>query len=112
MERPVKGDVVVVKFPFTDLTGFNKRPALVLANLRGDDTILCQITSQQSRFDEYALTLEEVDFNEGKLIHPSYIRVNKLFTASKRIILNKLGKIKEEKMLETENKLFETIKQL
>lgn len=88
MERPLKGDIVVVNFPFTDLSGFSKRPALVLANLKGDDTILCQITTQQSRFDEYALTLEEIDFKDGKLSHQSYIRVNKIFTASKKIILN------------------------
>jgi mRNA interferase MazF len=110
MERPIKGDVVVVNFPFTDLSGFSKRPALVLASLRGEDTILCQITTQQSRFDEYALTLEKIDFDNGKLVHPSYIRVNKLFTASKKVILNRVGRVKEEKLLETEDKLFEIIK--
>jgi len=110
MEGLVKGDVVVVNFPFTDLSGFSKRPALVLANLRGDDTILCQITTQQSRKDEYALTLEEEDFCNGKLVYSSFIRVNKLFTASNRVILKKVGKITEDKLSEVEEKLFEIIK--
>lgn len=48
MERFVKGDVVVIPFPFTDLSGTKRRPALVLADLPGDDIILCQITSQQT----------------------------------------------------------------
>jgi mRNA interferase MazF len=41
----IKGDVVVLPFPFSDLTGNKKRPALVVANLQGDDVILCLITS-------------------------------------------------------------------
>ena len=46
MARFVKGDVVVVPFPFSNLTEAKKRPALVIAVLSGDDVILCQITSQ------------------------------------------------------------------
>jgi mRNA interferase MazF len=49
MERFVKGDIVVIPFPFSDLSGSKKRPALVLADLQGDDIILCQITSQQTK---------------------------------------------------------------
>jgi len=45
--RFVKGDVVVVLFPFSDLSQNKRRPALVLAELEGDDLILCQITSQK-----------------------------------------------------------------
>jgi mRNA interferase MazF len=37
--------VVVVPFPFSDLTQSKRRPAVVVANLTGDDVILCQITS-------------------------------------------------------------------
>jgi mRNA interferase MazF len=42
----VRGDVVIVPFPFTDLSGNKKRPAFVLADLQGDDIIVCQITSK------------------------------------------------------------------
>ena len=41
MEELVKGDVVVLPFPFSDLSASKKRPALVVATLRGDDIILC-----------------------------------------------------------------------
>ncbi len=45
MEKFIKGDVVVMPFPFSELSGSKKRPALVLADLPGDDILLCQITS-------------------------------------------------------------------
>ena len=45
MARFMKGDVVVVPFPFSDLTQAKRRPALVISALEGDDLILCQITT-------------------------------------------------------------------
>lgn len=49
MERFIKGNVIVVPFPFSDLTRARRRPVLVTAELEGDDLILCQITSQRIR---------------------------------------------------------------
>jgi mRNA interferase MazF len=46
VDRFVKGDVVIVPLPFSDLSANKKRPALVIAELAGDDAILCQITSK------------------------------------------------------------------
>ena len=66
MERFVKGDVVVVPFPFSDLTQAKRRPALVVDELEGDDLILCQITSQYVK-DRYAVSIDESDFETGSL---------------------------------------------
>jgi mRNA interferase MazF len=44
MGKFVKGDVVIIPFPFSDLSGNKKRPAFVVADLSGDDIIVCQIT--------------------------------------------------------------------
>ena len=41
----MKGDVVVIPFPFSDLSGSKRRPALVIADWGGDDVMLCQIIS-------------------------------------------------------------------
>jgi mRNA interferase MazF len=46
MARFVSGEVVVLPYPFTDLSSSKVRPALVLAVLTRGDVILCQITSQ------------------------------------------------------------------
>jgi mRNA interferase MazF len=45
MGKPVIGEVVVLPFPQTDLQAGKRRPALVVADLTGDDLILCQITT-------------------------------------------------------------------
>ena len=66
MAKFVKGDVVVVPFPFSDLTHSKRRPALVVSKLEGDDLILCQITSQSIK-DNYAISLADKDFEMGGL---------------------------------------------
>ena len=80
MERFIKGDIVVIPFPYSDLSNSKKRPSLVLADLKGDDIILCQITSQFVK-DGYAIALVNSDFVTGSLKQPSNIRPNRLFTA-------------------------------
>ncbi|HMP98996.1 MAG TPA: type II toxin-antitoxin system PemK/MazF family toxin [Cyclobacteriaceae bacterium] len=104
MEKFVKGDLVVLPFPFSYLSASKKRPALVLADLTGDDVILCQITSQNIK-DTYAISLTENEISRGKLIKESNIRPNRLFTADKAIILYKIGAITTEKFKEVRNSI-------
>jgi len=110
MERFVKGDIVVLPFPYSDLSSSKKRPAMVLADLKGDDIILCQITSQFVK-DNYAIALDSSDFTKGSLNKPSNIRPNRLFTAEKSIITRKIGTVKPEVFKKVVDKLFEIIKQ-
>jgi len=104
MGKFIKGDVVVVPFPFSDLSQSKRRPALVLANLDGDDIILSQITSQ-SIYDSHAVKILENDFDDGTLNKPSNIRPNKIFTADEGIILYKTGHISEGKIQEVTAKI-------
>ena len=110
MEEFVKGDVVVVPFPFSDLTQSKRRPALVLAALKGDDLILCQITSRNVR-DEYAVQLDDADFENGSLNRPSNIRPSRLFTADRHILLYKIGRLKKQKIVKVINKAVEILRQ-
>ena len=41
MGKFIKGDAIVIPFPFSDLSGSKRRPALVVADINGDDVILC-----------------------------------------------------------------------
>lgn len=109
MEALVKGDVVVIPFPFSDLSASKKRPALVVTSLEGDDLILCQITSKE-RFDNYALSLAASDFKTGQLAVESVIRPNRLFTADRAIIDYKIGTLKQSKIIEVVDKICKIIK--
>ena len=106
----VKGDVVVVPFPFSNLAETKRRPALVLKPLDGDDLILCQITSRQI-YDRYAISLGDEDFASGGLRQPSNLRPNRLFTADRALILYRVGALKPEKLAEVINKLVEILRQ-
>lgn len=88
MERLIAGDVVVIPFPYSDLTGAKHRPALVIARVNTSDLILCQITSKAYK-DDVAIFLDSIDFAVGRLPIVSFIRPNKLFTADKSIIIKK-----------------------
>ncbi|MBI5098798.1 MAG: type II toxin-antitoxin system PemK/MazF family toxin [Nitrospirae bacterium] len=109
MARFVRGDIVVVPFPFSDLTQSKRRPALVMASLEGDDVILCQITSKTVR-DIYSLPLDDNDFETGGLKQSSNIRPNRIFTADSNIILYRIGNLKSRKLLEVIDKTVEIIR--
>jgi mRNA interferase MazF len=97
MERFVKGDVVVVSFPFTNLSSSKRRPALVLAKSGPNDLLLSQLTSK-SVADERAVEVGTTDFNTGGLNVSSNVRPNKLFTAEASMIAYKVGSLKPKKM--------------
>jgi mRNA interferase MazF len=100
----VKGDVVVVNFPFSDLTSAKKRPALVVAELSKNDVILCQITSQFTS-DSSATLIEDIDFLNGSLNKISYVKSNRVFTANEKIIAYKIGSLNPERTNEVIAKL-------
>ncbi len=108
MAKFVKGDVVVVPFPFSDLTQAKRRPALVLATPTGDDLILCQITSQNMK-DTYSISLTSDDFESGNLNKTSNIRPNRIFTADKKILLYIAGRIKKNKIDSTVSNLIKIL---
>jgi mRNA interferase MazF len=109
MAKFIKGDIVVIPFPFSDLSQSKRRPALVIATLEGDDAILCQITSKTIK-DIYGIPIDDSDFDAGSLKQPGNIRPNRLFTADSHIILYRAGHIRNDKMNQVVGKLIEIIK--
>ncbi len=94
----VKGDVVVLPFPFSNLAASKRRPALVIAPvLPHNDLILCMITSQ-STMDSGAVPISQADFTTGGLPQASNVRPNRLFTAEDSIILRTAGRLTAEKV--------------
>ena len=104
----MKGEVVVIPFPFSDLSGSKRRPALVIADRGGDDIMLCQITSQAKR-DGLDILLQAVDFSTGQLPIDSHIRPNKIFTADRRITRYVVGKVDGRKYREVAQRIVELV---
>jgi len=84
------GQVIVVPFPFSDLSAQKYRPALILADARRGDWVLCQITSNPFS-DPDAIELNENAFSQGSLQCTSYARPGKLFTANDSLFAAQAG---------------------
>ncbi|MBI2451809.1 type II toxin-antitoxin system PemK/MazF family toxin [Candidatus Pacearchaeota archaeon] len=74
-----KFDIVLVDFPFTDLTQTKKRPALVIKSLEGENTILCQITTKRRKIQKYEVFLPR-QACRGDIRFNSYIYFGLLFS--------------------------------
>ena len=90
------GQVVIVHFPFSDLTASKLRPAVVLAKAGRGDWILCQVTSK-SYGDEKAISLDTPDFARGSLRLASFARPGKLFTAHSSLVASQAGELQPGK---------------
>jgi mRNA interferase MazF len=87
--------VILLPFPFCDLSASKLRPALLLADAGRGDWVLCQITSRPYA-DPQAITLSDADFAEGSLQRISYARAGKLFTAHQSLFQRAVGTLKPE----------------
>lgn len=94
MDALTAGAVVLVPFPFSNLSQSKLRPAVVLADADRGDWVLCQITSNPYA-DMRAVPLTEEDFDEGSLRVDSYARPGKLFTANQELVVRRVGNLKD-----------------
>lgn len=90
MGAPAAGSVVLVPFPFSDLSHAKLRPAVVLATAEKGDFVLCQVTSN-AYADPLAVELDARSFAAGSLHRTSYARPGKLFTANSGLIVREVG---------------------
>ena len=100
-----KGDIILVPFPFTDLSGQKIRPALVLySDPKSEDCIVAFLSSTKprrvSRFD-VAVTPS----HKNGLKVASVIKVNKIATLQKKIALGELGRLERTHRASVDRKL-------
>ncbi|MBI5574200.1 MAG: type II toxin-antitoxin system PemK/MazF family toxin [Elusimicrobia bacterium] len=102
------GDVVLIGFPFTDLSGSKQRPALVISskwyNENKIDIILAAITSQiPAKPDEDEYLLSHKEQNLAGLLKQSIVKVGKIITLDQRLIRKKLGHLQDETLFHIKN---------
>lgn len=92
-----RGDVVLIKFPFTNFSSTKVRPALVISNDSynsiQDDVVLLLITSNISKVspDDFILGTSDPEFKSTGLKLASTFRVGKIQTLDKKLINSRLG---------------------
>jgi mRNA interferase MazF len=104
------GTVVLVPFPFTDLSGRKQRPAIVvsLERFHDEDVVVCAVTSQVPRtLSRWELALSADDLEERRLPKPSVILVGKLFTIHRELIVGRYGRLRNQKLAEVLGRLRE-----
>ena len=95
-----QGDIVLVPFPFTDLTSSKRRPALVVSpdtfNEQMQDIVLVAITSHLT--DDSRLTVDKQDCVDGRLPKRSVVKPTKLFTIHSTLVVRKICGLSHEKL--------------
>ncbi len=99
-----KGHIVLIPFPFTDLTGSKKRPALVL--LSGSLDVTVSFISTQLHWQEPTDLLLQPNVTNG-LKKPSLIRIGKIATIDKALVIGRLGSINAKQIKELDRKLIQ-----
>ena len=94
-----QGEIIVVPFPFSDLTSVKMRPVLVLSkksdNIASEDIVTCGITSNIKE-SKHSVLIENKNLEFGKIPVASRIKVDKLFTINKRLAEKSVGKISKD----------------
>lgn len=94
-----QGEILIIPFPFSDLSSIKQRPVVVLSNNKdialSEDIIVCGITSQLKE-KNHSITIDNTNLEKGTIPKISNIRVDKLFTVHKESIIKKLAKLNKK----------------
>ena len=88
MNRLKFGDIVLIKFPYTDGKSLKRRPALIINDFNDGDIIVCRITSQIHNTKN---DINIVEWRKTGLKLPSVIRVHKIATLGKAMVESVMG---------------------
>lgn len=104
------GQIVLVPFPFTDLSGAKLRPVLMLrkASIQFDDWLVCMVSSQLRQVDgqiDEILSPSDADFVATGLKVPSVLRLSRLAVLESSLLMGSLGEIGDERLQQIRQKL-------
>lgn len=105
-------DVVLIPFPYSDLTGAKKRPAIIISNEKinkTQDRICCLVTSNEPKD---GVLIPDNSSEKGKLPFTSWVKPHSIFTIHEKIIIKKLCTITDAFFDKIVNSVNEVIKRL
>jgi mRNA interferase MazF len=105
---PDQGDILLVPIPFTDLSSQKRRPVIVVSNnaynQKTTDLVVVAMTSNPVEAD-YSFTISSDDLEKRTLNHPGKVRVDKIYTISKSIIVKTFGRVNAKVLERIRNEL-------
>ena len=106
-----KGDIILVQFPFSDLSKTKLRPALVLAvGTNIDEITVCFVSSQKVsslNFNEFAILKSDSEFAQTGLKSDSKVRVTRIITLERNLILRRIGRLGEKQTITLDRTLIQ-----
>lgn len=108
-----QGAVVLIPFPYSNLSQFERRPAVILSNKeynRHNEDLICSAITSNPRNYTYSITLTKEDFIEGSLPLESVVKPNKVFTLKQTLVIKNFGQVSAKKVTEIVSKLNLAIK--
>lgn len=87
-----KKDVILIPFPFGDLTSSKQRPAVVLATVPSRQELVCMMLTSTSRIDS-TVDIQITDIVRAGLPKPTVARTSRLFTATSGLVRKKIGQV-------------------
>jgi len=92
-------ELVLLPYPFSDQGGSKVRPAIIVSNdnfnKRCEDCVMVPLTTV-IKDEPFSLVINQDSLESGKLLKQSRVRIDKLFTIKKSLIMMKIGKINEK----------------
>ena len=102
-------EIVLLLYPFSDLEGKKVRPALVVSNdqfnKKSADCVMVPLTTVIKE-EPYSITLWQENLSSGKLLKPSMIRADKIFTVQKSLVTMKIARLNDKTFEELKQEIF------
>lgn len=104
-------DIILIEFPFSDLSNKKLRPALVISNqsFNNHNNLLLIWIYWNKWISEYSLELTNNDLENWELNKISYFRFHNIFSLEKNLIKSKIAELKKDKLTQVKDKLISFI---
>ena len=101
-------ELVLLPYPFSDQVGSKVRPAIIVSNdnfnKRCEDCVMVPLTTL-IKDEPFSLIVNQDSLESGKLLKQSRIRIDKIFTIKKDIIMMKIGKVNNEMLVKIKSEI-------
>jgi len=101
-------ELVLLPYPFSNQDGSKVRPAVIVSNdtfnKKCEDCLMVPLTTV-IKDEPFSLIINQNNLESGKLLKQSRIRIDKLFTIKKSLIMMKIGKINSEMLIKIKSEI-------